>query len=73
MFHAYQKKCKYPSIIIIIIIIIFYILDCVTNFLFFLLSNIVSIVTKITKFEQEYHISNELFLSFKKKNQLLLI
>ena len=71
MFHAYQKKCKYPSIIIIIII--FYILDCVTNFLFFLLSNIVSIVTKITKFEQEYHISNELFLSFKKKNQLLLI
>jgi len=56
MFHAYQKNVN-------ILQLFFY------TIFFFFLSDIVSIVAKITKFEQEFHISNEFFLPLKKKKK----
>ena len=55
----------------------FYILDYALLFFFSFLLDIVSIVAKTTKFEQEYHISNQLFHITKKekekKKQLFLV
>ena len=48
-YYFWYNKYKYPSIIIIL----FYIFDYVSLKLFILLMDIVSIVAKVTKFEEE--------------------
>ena len=67
MFHAYLKM----HISFNLFFIFLYIHDCVLlkKFSPFLL-DMVSIVAKITKFEQEYHILNEFFLSLKNKKSI---
>ena len=54
-YHFDKIKCKYPSIF-------FFIIDCVLLIFFFFYWTLFQLFAKATKHEQEYHITNQLFL-----------